>query len=693
LITGDYAFELLIIGQNNVAYRDTVNIKVYPAPQSTGPVIDKFNPAKGTSNTVINSLTAVAPGRLLVLSLAQADDYTSGIDPNITSSPVLTWKKRSSAEGRKSGNASIWTAVYPSGGNVSVTSVWGVQQISGVLYAIMNYDTAFAGAAAVASNQSAPNVTITTGRPYSLLIGVSSDWKAVNGSSRVYSGGPTETFYDFKSGFYTGYHYQKLTSSATTYSLGLTSPTGMSAGTVLWEVQGKPALQSMPVADAGYDQTVFVATTPTGDSIQFFCGSARIKDLHTSAGQVRWFSSALLNDSVSLQLPVINGNRYYASELYNGCESYSRFEVKAVIETPLRDTTEYSVCANSLPFFWRGKSYYGSGVYSDTVYVSQGQCDSIHFLNLSVLSPPDTPTIDTTKQCDGSYILSVNGGGKLQWNTGDTMPSIRVSQPGTYAVIRTNLNGCSSGTVIGLSDVPILFSVSIQNKQDVRCFGDSTGRFAVTVLGGKGPFNYSLDNIHYDTAAVFSGLRADTYTVFVKDFNQCIVTARAVIAEPASSLSMSINKADVTVHGAETGTIYVQGAGGAGGYRYKLNDGYFIDSGSFIRLSAGTYNVFLLDSNKCTLSQAVYIYEPPDDLSCTGNTWIGMVSTAWENPSNWSCGSVPTSNTDVLIPSNTSFHPVIRSHVVIKSLLVKNSSLLTIIDGFSLKFKLKGVQQ
>jgi len=693
LIAGDYAFELLILGQNNISYRDTVNVKVFPAPQPTAPVIDKFNPAKGTSNTVVNSLTGVVPGSLLVLSLAQADDFTSGIDPIITSSPVLTWTKRASAAGRKSGNASIWTAVFPAGGNISVTSIWGTQQISCVLYSLTNYDTTNAGAVAVASNQSAPSVAITTARPNSLVIGVSSDWKAVSGSTRVYRGGPTETFYDFKSGIYTGYHYQIFAGNAATYSLGLTSPTGMSAGTVLWEAQGRPTLQSLAVSDAGYDQTVFIATTPTGDSIQSFCGSASIKDLRTSAGNVRWFSSALLNDTVPLLLPVVNGNRYYASQLYNGCESYPRLEVKAVIETAQQDTADRSVCSSDLPFNWRGKSYYDSGLFSDTSYAIEGQCDSVYFLNLSVLPSPETPAIDSAKQCDGSYILSVNGGGKLQWNTGDTLSSLRITQAGTYSVTRTNMNGCSSRTLIGLSDLSLSFRISIQNKQDVLCFGDSTGRFAVSVQGGKAPFKYSLDNIRYDTAAVFSGLRADAYKVYVKDSTQCIVTSRTVIAEPASMLSMSINKSDVTVHGAETGTIYALGTGGAGGYRYKINDGSFIDSGRFIRLSAGTYNVFLLDSNECALTRVVYIDEPADDLSCTGNTWMGAVSTAWENPLNWSCGSVPTSNSDVVIPSNTLYQPVISSHVVIKSLLVKNSSLLTIVDGFSLKFKLKGLSQ
>lgn len=45
--------------------------------------------------------------------------------------------------------------------------------------------------------------------------------------------------------------------------------------------------------------------------------------------------------------------------------------------------------------------------------------------------------------------------------------------------------------------------------------------------------------------------------------------------------------------------------------------------------------------------------------------WTGAVSTAWENPLNWSCGSLPDSNTDVII--NTSSTVLLSSTVLIRS--------------------------
>jgi len=46
------------------------------------------------------------------------------------------------------------------------------------------------------------------------------------------------------------------------------------------------------------------------------------------------------------------------------------------------------------------------------------------------------------------------------------------------------------------------------------------------------------------------------------------------------------------------------------------------------------------------------------------STWTGAVSTAWENPANWSCGAVPEANTDVIINGGTvilSVNTTIRS--------------------------------
>ena len=61
--------------------------------------------------------------------------------------------------------------------------------------------------------------------------------------------------------------------------------------------------------------------------------------------------------------------------------------------------------------------------------------------------------------------------------------------------------------------------------------------------------------------------------------------------------------------------------------------------------------------------------------------WTGSANNAWENPANWSCGSIPDSNTDVVINSGT---VVVNSDVTIRSLKVNPGVNLTVNVGFDL---------
>jgi FG-GAP-like repeat len=60
------------------------------------------------------------------------------------------------------------------------------------------------------------------------------------------------------------------------------------------------------------------------------------------------------------------------------------------------------------------------------------------------------------------------------------------------------------------------------------------------------------------------------------------------------------------------------------------------------------------------------------------NNWTGAVSSAWQDPANWSCGVVPDSNTDVVITSGTI---VIGSNTTIRSLKITPGVNFTIAPG------------
>ena len=63
------------------------------------------------------------------------------------------------------------------------------------------------------------------------------------------------------------------------------------------------------------------------------------------------------------------------------------------------------------------------------------------------------------------------------------------------------------------------------------------------------------------------------------------------------------------------------------------------------------------------------------------DTWTGAVNSTWTNPDNWSCGSVPDANTDVIINSGT---VVLSSNATVRSLSVSAGASLTITQGNNL---------
>lgn len=63
------------------------------------------------------------------------------------------------------------------------------------------------------------------------------------------------------------------------------------------------------------------------------------------------------------------------------------------------------------------------------------------------------------------------------------------------------------------------------------------------------------------------------------------------------------------------------------------------------------------------------------------NKWTGSSSSAWENPANWSCGTVPDSNTDVVISSGTA---ILNSNTSVRSLTLNAGVSFTVASGYTL---------
>jgi hypothetical protein len=104
---------------------------------------------------------------------------------------------------------------------------------------------------------------------------------------------------------------------------------------------------------------------------------------------------------------------------------------------------------------------------------------------------------------------------------------------------------------------------------------------------------------------------------------------------------------------------------------------YSVSSGG----SALATNTALVNSSTYYASQTTNSCESTTRFAATAaivssGTWIGGTSTDWSNSANW-CGGVPTSSTNVTIPSGTANSAVISSNVSINSLTINSGATLS----------------
>ena len=96
--------------------------------------------------------------------------------------------------------------------------------------------------------------------------------------------------------------------------------------------------------------------------------------------------------------------------------------------------------------------------------------------------------------------------------------------------------------------------------------------------------------------------------------------------------------------------------------------------------NAGDYNLSSSGDFIYTANLSIAAALPP----CTTNTWTGLVSDSWENPSNWSCGVLPDSTMDVVISPNAITQPVVKSNAICKSLSQTSGKQIRISSGYKL---------
>ncbi len=223
---------------------------------------------------------------------------------------------------------------------------------------------------------------------------------------------------------------------------------------------------------------------------------------------------------------------------------------------------------------------------------------------------------------NGAIDLTVSGGTapySYLWNTFQTVEDLTGISGGTYFVIVTDANGCEKHDSVLVTEAPALvLSVSVTN---VLCNGAATGAVDLTVTGGTGLYDYNWSNSTSTQDLI--NVVAGTYTVTVKDANNCSAVTSATVTQPAAMV-MNSSVINVGCAGGADGSVDITVQGGVFPYSYLWSNSSTNED--IYNVSGGSFSVTVTDANACTITASFTIAEPTaitssvagTDVTCNG---------------------------------------------------------------------------
>jgi hypothetical protein len=334
-----------------------------------------------------------------------------------------------------------------------------------------------------------------------------------------------------------------------------------------------------------------------------------------------------------------------------------------------------------------------------------------HNISLADLDGDGKPEITVTNINSSSVTYFLNtSAGDISFGTGISKPTGGAARN----VIAADIDRDGKPDLVAMSfgtngKIAILRNTSIPGTltfEDARLFalGTYSNDLAVTDFSGEGLLDISACNT--DTTS------ADAKSVSVLKNNSTpgnidflpVVNYR--FAQQVSALVAGDvdgdGKPDILVTAGGTISILLNKTGyptlrticsgqpagfkhpGANTYQWQLNTGSGFQDISNNTLYSGA-NSDSLTIHIVTPEMNGYQYRCVTDIG-TGkifaldiaNEWKGTINSSWENPGNWSCGTVPDAQTNVHITSGTC---TLNANATIYSLTVSNGAIFTVAPG------------
>ena len=237
----------------------------------------------------------------------------------------------------------------------------------------------------------------------------------------------------------------------------------------------------------------------------------------------------------------------------------------------------------------------------------------------------DSNCADTNQGSISLAVSSNYGPHRLLWDNGSSAP------------VRSNLNAGNYMVTVTGTYCDTVFTYPVDSESDISsdtliemptCDGGMDGSITLTPMGGVGPYEYLWNNAGgYINDNFLNGLPISTNTVVIRDAIGCDDTLDIQVNE--LQLLLVLGEQNVTMptcNGFANGRVVLNIDNGQGPFSYNFNNQGFLTQNERTDLSAGTYNVDVLDANRCRGAFTFEVTDHPEltvaidkmDISCNG---------------------------------------------------------------------------
>ncbi|MEZ5045389.1 MAG: hypothetical protein R2831_00165 [Chitinophagaceae bacterium] len=127
----------------------------------------------------------------------------------------------------------------------------------------------------------------------------------------------------------------------------------------------------------------------------------------------------------------------------------------------------------------------------------------------------------------------------------------------SYTIIATDAVGCSTATTIVINQPDSLTLSS--SATPILCNGGNS-TLTATAGGGTTPYSYAINGGTYQSSNSFTGITQGSYTITVKDANNCTKTTTINITQP-SALTLSSSATPILCNGGNSTLTATAGGG------------------------------------------------------------------------------------------------------------------------------------